>query len=521
MTISPRIRCAQFVLFVVALLGAGTDSSARASAEVTAKTKSARRLVPPKKTVSKAKKKTSSKSAAQSAVGSKHSAKSVSAAKKSKGKRHHGPPFTAYRTGHGDSGVGTITVPAPYTAPPPAIATGPAPLTPSALPGQVQFPEHLVHFFTRLRDEESGDNQQTVRILQFGDSHTAADMFTGRMRSLFQQRFGNGGAGFTYAGHPFAGYRILGTSRAQSNGWIDEGVHFTKIVNTELGLGGVASTSTRTGDSVTLDAPCALLQVQYLDQPDGGSFMVTEDGRELGHVSTDNPVSAETFESPCTSSSESGLIHHFQVVADSSRPVRLFGTVTERPGTTYEALGLNGAEAALMLRWDQPIFTSYLKQRDPSLIVLAYGTNEASNHNWTYESYSEVLGKIVDMLHATVPDASVLVVGPPDRSLRVGRRRSAHWQTFGATVRISDAQRDVCRIHGCAFWDWRARMGGLGSMNRWASEGLAQQDHTHFTSVGYIQLADLFYSDIIGAYEVWKGLHLAAPRTVSSAARQP
>jgi hypothetical protein len=516
MTSLPRFTFA--VLFAVALLGAGTCSGVEASAQ----TNAARKLVPPKKTASKTKKKAASvKPRGASSASAKH-AKSTKAAP-SRTKRHHGPPLTAYRTGHGDSGVGTTRVPAPYTAPAPlpSVATGPAPITPSSLPGRIEFPESLDHFFARLKDEESGDNQQTVRILQFGDSHTAADMFTGRMRSLFQQRFGNGGAGFTYAGHPFAGYRILGTSRAQSNGWVDEGVHFNKIVNTELGLGGVANTSTHAGDSIGLDAPCALLQVQYLNQPDGGSFSVTEDGRELGHVSTDNPVSAETFESPCTSSSESGLIHHFQVVADSGRPVRLFGTVTERPGTTYEALGLNGAEAALMLRWDQPIFTSYLKQRDPSLIVLAYGTNEASNHNWTYESYSEVMGKIVDMLHATVPDASVLVVGPPDRSLRVGRRRSAHWQTFAATVRISDAQRDVCKTHGCAFWDWRARMGGLGSMNRWASEGLAQQDHTHFTSAGYIQLADLFYSDIIGAYEVWKGLHSAAPRTVSSAARQP
>jgi lysophospholipase L1-like esterase len=517
MTSLPRFTCA--VLFAVALLRAGPCSGV----EVSAQTSSTRKLVPPKKTASKTtKKKTASvKSRGSSSASAKHGKSTKAAA--SKAKRHHGPPLTAYRTGHGDSGVGTTKVPAPYTAPAPlpSVATGPAPITPTSLPGRIEFPEHLDHLFARLQDEESGDNQQTVRILQFGDSHTAADMFTGRMRSLFQQRFGNGGAGFTYAGHPFAGYRILGTSRAQSNGWIDEGVHFTKIVNTELGLGGVANTSTRAGDSIGLDAPCALLQVQYLNQPEGGSFQVTEDGRELGHVSTDNPVSAETFETPCTSSSESGLIHHFQVVADSGRPVRLFGTVTERPGTTYESLGLNGAEAALILRWDQPIFTSYLKQRDPALIVLAYGTNEASNHNWTYESYRELLGKVVDMLHATVPDASILLVGPPDRSLRVGRRRSAHWQTFAATVHITDAQRDVCKAHDCAFWDWRARMGGLGSMNRWASEGLAQQDHTHFTSAGYIQLADLFYSDMIGAYEVWKGSHPTPPHTVSSAVRQP
>jgi hypothetical protein len=41
-------------------------------------------------------------------------------------------------------------------------------------------------------------------------------------------------------------------------------------------------------------------------------------------------------------------------------------------------------------------------------------------------------------------------------------------------------------------------------MNRWVSSGLALPDHTHFTSRGYVQLADLFYSDITAAYDAWK-----------------
>ena len=128
------------------------------------------------------------------------------------------------------------------------VVPEPAPLVPAvAGAAAIDFASNLNSFFTHLQALETGDRTQTVRVLQFGDSHTAADMLTGRMRSLFQARFGNGGAGFSYAGHPFAGYRILGTSRSQSAGWITEGVHFTQIVNTDLGLGGVANTSHRAG----------------------------------------------------------------------------------------------------------------------------------------------------------------------------------------------------------------------------------------------------------------------------------
>ena len=98
----------------------------------------------------------------------------------------------------------------------------------------------------------------------------------------------------------------------------------------------------------------------------------------------------------------------------------------------------------------------------------------------------------------------ILVIGPPDRSVRTGRGRRASWRTFTETLHITDAQRDACRTHGCAFWSWRDRMGGLGSMNRWAADGLGQGDRTHFTSSGYVKLADFLYSDMITAYTAWK-----------------
>ncbi len=476
----------------------------------------------PAKTASKAKSRTSG--VAKTSV-AKTGVTGSGVAKTSKSKGRSG--FAkVYRTGHGNHGLGT-TKPAPrYTAPLPSVAEEIAPVRPPVVgAGAIEFAGNLSGFFGRLAAIEAGDRTQTTRILQFGDSHTAADMMTGRMRSLMQARFGDGGAGFTYAGHPFAGYRILGTSRAQSAGWLTEGVHFTKIQDTQLGLGGVANTSTRAGETVELDAPCQRMELQYLDQPGGGSFSLLEDGQTVKNVSTDNSFTGdgpgpETLSTECTP----GVEHHFEVVADSSAPVRLLGFVTEQPGVTYEAIGLNGAEAALMTRWDQAMFATYLKQRDPALIVLAYGTNEASDHNWTYEAYRSLMGKLVDELHATVPEASVLVIGPPDRSIRVsrgGRRRSYSWKTYDETLHITDAQRDTCRTHGCAFWSWRDRMGGLGSMNVWAADGLAQADHTHFTSRGYVELADDLYSDIIAAYTKWKTANPAAnpiARSGSSAA---
>ena len=456
--------------------------------------------------------------------------------------------------------------------------------------------------------------------MQFGDSHTAADMFTGEARARMQARFGDGGIGYSYAGHPFAGYRILGSGRGQSGSWQTLGTHFTQLGDAELGLGGVAIQSSHAGDTASLDVPCRTLQVQFLRQPGGGGFQLADNGTALTAVSTSSsavndetgeatsptaqrraqemeslppgagtsslPVSAPTGMSPYTAdralaNGQSGTAqdaysarasraayfgypatppagagspaatppetpglslqnrnvdgsttgtaslagtlredcasgpHHFVVTTLGGGPVRLLGTVALQPGTTWESIGINGAEAPLLLRWNQGIFRTYLAEANPDLIVLAYGTNEAAAH-WSGEKYRETFASLLDMLHRTVPASSILVVGPADRSLGsttytvTGRgrraRRIAHryYAPYAGTARIVDAQREVCSTHNCAFWDWQARQGGLGAMNRWVSAGYAQPDHTHFTATGYRALADALVADLLSAYSGFK-----------------
>jgi hypothetical protein len=99
-----------------------------------------------------------------------------------------------------------------------------------------------------------------------------------------------------------------------------------------------------------------------------------------------------------------------------------------------------------------------------------------------------------------VPESSILVVGPPDRS--VAQHRA--WHPYAGTDRIVQAQRAVCRTHGCAYWDQRERMGGLGAMQQWVYAGWAQPDHTHFTGEGYRALADALVADLMTGYQAYK-----------------
>ncbi len=49
---------------------------------------------------------------------------------------------------------------------------------------------------TLLADKLHNSRHNQLHFVQIGDSHTAADFFTGKLRSLLQQRFGDAGIGF-------------------------------------------------------------------------------------------------------------------------------------------------------------------------------------------------------------------------------------------------------------------------------------------------------------------------------------
>jgi len=375
---------------------------------------------------------------------------------------------------------------------------------PANPPVGIENAASLRPFFDQLHQLEADPKGQLVRVLQFGDSHTAADMFTGALRTLFQTKWGDGGAGFSYAGYPFAGYRIHGTKRAQSIDWTIEGTRFRELGDDALvGLGGVSLSTEQAGSWVSLDADATSLEVQYLTQPGGGPIEIYDGEQLLTSLSTDGPIAAGHFDSPV----EAGP-HHFEVRTIDYAPVRLLGLTTENAsGVTYEAIGLNGAEASVFLRWDEALQQAYMEQVNPGLIVLAYGTNEASDHTWSEESYAAMFRSLIERCHRLAPKAAILVIGPPDRELRAGRKG---WVPFAGVDRIVEAQRSICAELGCAYWDLRSRMGGFGSMREWVSVDWAQADHTHFTEEGYTELAGALFLDIVHQYEADQGLSTMA-----------
>ncbi len=391
----------------------------------------------------------------------------------------------------------------------------------------------LKRFFESLGQLDDGAATDDVRIVQFGDSHTAADMLTGTARRALQARFGDGGRGFVAIGKPWRSYWQDGIhAPGMTRDWSTISVFGHKLEHGMagdgcFGLGGVCLVTNRPGARAWTDisVPASKIEVDYWEQPNGGSFDLVVDGNSSTTIHTRGNAPASAFKSIDVPDGP----HKLELRARGDGDVRVFGVTLDRAqvGVVYDALGINGARASTTLHWSEAHMAEQLRHRAPQLVVLAYGTNESVDDG----PLPEVEKQLVDALGRVaraVPTASCLVLGPPDRAVATpsdnpytdGKDAGAVWATSSKLEQIVAIERRVAGAAGCAFYDQFAAMGGPGSIAAWAEQDppRAQRDRVHLTRDGYAFVGNAFAAEIMAAYGAWRlerGLAPKAPPTIT------
>jgi lysophospholipase L1-like esterase len=400
----------------------------------------------------------------------------------------------------------------------------PAPLARGALDNTAA----LKRFFEALAKLDDGVATEDVRIDQFGDSHTAADMLTGTARRALQARFGDGGRGFVAIGKPWRSYwqndvRSPGMTQHDWQslsllGKIDHG-HWV-FGDGCYGLGGVCLVTNKRDARLWSEfaSPTSKIEVDYWEQPSGGSFDLVVDEKSLGTIKTHGgtPVSAfkefDVTEGP----------HKVELRTHGDGDVRVFGVSLDREkvGVVYDALGINGARAAHVSKSNEPHLQEQLRHRAPALVVFAFGTNESADERPLQDVEHEIVGALGRILRA-VPTASCLLLGPPDRAVQTpsdnpyteGKDAGGVWGTAPRLEQIVEMEKKIAGA--CAFWNQFAAMGGAGSIETWAEETppKAQRDRVHLSRDGYVMVGNMFAGDILAAYAAWRAQNGLTPRS--------
>ena len=355
----------------------------------------------------------------------------------------------------------------------------------------VEGPQRIAPFFDALARLDSGGDA-TVRITHLGDSHVAADMWTGPLRTALQTRFGDGGRGFVLAGRAWRSYVQAGVRTDSPGRWRVDGLRG----GIDDGLWAPGGCSLATSDPAATSrieaaTPFTDVEVHFVRQPAGGCFGLRADERSLGRVST---------RGPWLSSGARRISVPDGATTLSVRPLgggetRLLGVslLSGRSGVVYDALGTNGAKVSHLLRPDVDVVGGLLERFAPSLVVLSFGANELYDDHLDRDRYATNLARALTRVRRAAP-GSCLLTGPPDML------RERRPPPLSAALR--ETQRALAAAHGCAFWDAQAAMGGPGSIRRWKRAGRARGDFVHLTRDGYGALADALFSALMTAYDV-------------------
>jgi lysophospholipase L1-like esterase len=395
---------------------------------------------------------------------------------------------------------------------------GPAAPPPAAPPVETRLssPEALAPFFAAL---DASENQPPVRILQIGDSHTANDSLSGRMRERLQARFGAAGRGWLPAGIPFKYYRPALVSVSES-GWQHERASDSR--EAAMGLDAVAAVSQPPAATMTIasteTAGFDRFAVEFLTRPTGPAFTVAvDDGPPVRVTTAAASPALKIFDLPLEHPAR-----QIELRTGGRDPVALLGWTVERQhaGVIYENHGTIGATVDLLGRMAPETVSFELAERRPALLIIAFGTNEGFDDGLDLGRYKARFASNVETLRRAAHGVPVLILGAPDGN-RVGRgcapaacesgAGDCIWHEPVSLAAIRDIQRRVASQHGWSYWDWFGAMGGSCSIDRMASMDppLAARDHVHLTKLGYEGMADLLYGDVMRAYEMWK----ASPRT--------
>lgn len=424
---------------------------------------------------------------------------------------------------------------------------------------QIENEQVLFAFYEKLRQLETSKNGK-INIVHIGDSHIQADLFSGKMRSDFQDKFGNAGLGFSFP-HNLAktngNHYIKYSSNASFENYRNVHPDSTKAV----GLSGIALWTTSKNFAVELkvsDPKYSFNSVKIISPNNRRDFDLATASKEIviesktpkkilhkiknGEVLSsiaqkykvtvtalkkenglkNDQIRAGKFLKIPSLKMEPQFIHrkefiplplmtdqfsHSFVSQDMLQKIYLIPNET---ASRFELNGLIlennqpgivysaiGVNGAKFSDYNKfPLFFEQLQALAPQLIIVSLGTNESFDKQDAALFYSQ-LTRFMAGIQTKNPEALVLITTPPPSNFN-----RKYPNTFVATYRnmiIEHANKN-----NYAVWDLFQAMGGLYNVNTNYLNGLMSKDRVHYSKEGYEQQAELFFGALLQSYELYK-----------------
>ncbi len=380
-------------------------------------------------------------------------------------------------------------------------------------------PSRTATFKTALNETDApARTGQSLRILQIGDSHTAADFFTGEVRQRLQAIYGDGGAGYLVVGKPNPGVRSEILKMTVSPGWAYSAIQKSDD-SSQFHLSGFNAIAGKPGETLTLstDSPISFdsIDIEVKHGPDSGAVELKFDNDQAVRFDLAGPKPEWWFLRATSQRDHIEHLRQLSIKTLDAKPVDISSVAifNRAYGVSYSAVGFPGATIDIVNRFPDEFFTEDLQRIDPQIVVLAFGTNEGFNDALDIPKYGERYQQAINRIRAAVPHAEIVLVGPAN-SNRIPRGchdvaqamckvrsstsqasdQACVWETPPKLDRVREMQKLIARQDHIHFWDWSEIMPPDCGAQQWANATphLMQPDHVHFTAEGYRIGADKF-----------------------------
>lgn len=343
--------------------------------------------------------------------------------------------------------------------------------------------------------------QRVFKIVHIGDSHIQADLFSGQVRRLLQQKYGNAGTGLVFP------YRQINTNPPTAFS-TSGAVKFapTKITRCKelCGVGLAAYNAQMPANSmftVSLKNDTGLQYISALFQSNnsGANICINQDTDTASYQMQD----AGDF---MISSYNKQVLAPFTIKAQET--VNLYGLIVSngQNGVLYYTIGANGATFSNYN--NSTLFFEQLKTLQPDLIIVSLGTNESVS-DITPEKFTNQLDSFNTNLLNVCQQQQIIYTTPADnytKQVKVVRKKvKGKWRKkrvvyFANNTKLEelrDAMLQYCITNKVMYWDLYSAMGGDTSMKSWVGAGLAAKDHIHFNKAGYQLQGELFFRALL------------------------
>jgi lysophospholipase L1-like esterase len=413
-------------------------------------------------------------------------------------------------------------------APDATSAAAAPPATNDDAPGARSPPAVVADGALGSRAEPQGTaSKRPITILQLGDDQTSTDFFTGELRRRLQEAYGNGGSGYVTAGRPHIGVLNATLKISVSPGWTYQALQRSEEVG-EFWMSGFNTVASRHGETLsfvsetpeTFDA----IEIEAIRRPGGGTFEIKLDGKAERSFDLAGQKVEPIVIRLVPDQGPTNQVREITLTTRSDGPVAIASVAiyNTRAGLTYNSVGYPGATIDVLGKLDNRLFTGNLRRLNPQIVVLSFGSNEASKANLDVAGYTERYRRVITKIRAALPAVTLVIIGPPEAeelpshcrgkaretatcrvasetTASASRRDACEWKRLPKLAEVREAQRKLAQREGIIFWDWGSIMPKECGAHRWLAQSpaLMAGDHVHFTVAGYKKSAMAFLDTLI------------------------